>query len=361
MSDLYWGCLAAVKPEAVSWLWQGRIPLGKLTVLDGDPGLGKSTLLLDIAARVTRGDSMPDGSPGVTGDVAIATAEDGLADTVRPRFDAAGGDAQRVITLEGVVGDEAEVRPLSLPDDVPVMCTRFAELRELRLVIVDPLMAYLGSYINTRIDHDVRRSLAPLAQLAETTGAAIVLVRHLNKASGSSALYRGGGSIGIIGAARAGLLLARDPEDDTRRVLAVTKMNLAPEPPSLGFTIDGTAGVPRIQWLGQTTHRANDLVTVPEDAEERQEGHDLKTFLREMLELAPRTQKEAIAACRAAGFDVTERTIRRARKAAGVTVHRRGFGPGSVVVWSVNGHSGHIPDIGDIPREMSGMSDMGPV
>jgi hypothetical protein len=340
-------------------LWRDRIPLGKLTVLDGDPGLGKSTLLLDLAARVTTGSPMPDGAPTDRGLVILATGEDGIADTVRPRFDAAGGDAERLNVLEAV-RDERGVRPLSLPEDVDALRAALLPLKRARLIIVDPFVAFLANYVNTRIDHDVRRTLTPLASLAAELDAAIVLLRHLNKATGPSALYRGGGSIGIIGAARAGLLAARDPDDETRRVLAVTKSNLGPAAASLAFTVEGAAnGAGCVRWLGESAHRANDLVHDDGDSDERATAQDLRAFIREMVETTPRTQREATAAIRAAGFTVTDRTVQRARKAAGVAVKRHGFGPGSTVIWALeNGHTRHIPVIDDIPAGVSGMSGM---
>jgi uncharacterized protein YijF (DUF1287 family) len=349
--------LSDVPPEAVSWLWPGRIPFGKLTMLDGDPGLGKSLLTLDLAARVSTGRPMP-GEMGKHDPAAviIMTAEDGLADTVRPRLDALGADAARVHAIAVDTGDADSTQGVTFPMDLAALHDKAMELQA-RLVVIDPFMAYIGGDVNTRIDHDVRRLLAPMARLAEGTGAAVIVVRHLNKSSMGNALYRGGGSIAFIGAARAGLLVARDPDDEGRRILATTKMNLAPEPPSLAFTINGEQGAPRVSWLGESAHRANDLVTLVED---RQEAGDLKAFLRELVEVTPRTYPEVKVECRKAGFEVADRTLRRARQAAGITAARQGFGPGSVMVWSLgNGHSGHIPVIADTSRDMSGMAAMG--
>ncbi len=350
--------LADVTPRPVSWLWPGRIPLGKLTVVDGDPGLGKSTLSLDLAARVSRGARMPDGTPGVSGGVLLLSAEDAADDTIVPRLLAAEAELAWIAQLPAVTSIDGESLPV-LPLDTPALAQAIGDLgAPVRLVVIDPLVAFLSEGVNSWRDQDVRRALHALACFAETTGAAVLVIRHLTKSNGTPALYRGGGSIGIIGAARAGLLVARDPEDPTRRILAATKMNLAPEPPSLSFRLDVVQGQPRIAWGGESPHGADVLVSQPQDEEERHDAQDLRAFVREMLEVVPRTQKEVIAACRSAGFDVSERTIRRARKAAGVTVQRQGFGPGSVVVWSLGTHSGHIPDIGDRDSELSPMSGM---
>ncbi len=207
--------LSDVKPERVSWLWPGRLPLGKLTVLDGDPGKGKSTLSLDLSARLTRGDIMPDGSGGgFPAGVVILSGEDGLADTIVPRLIAAGADLSRVVALASCPDSEGDgEHPPVLPDDLPTIRAAIARVGA-KLAIIDPLMAYLSDGTNSHKDQDIRRVLFRVAALAEETGAAVLVVRHLNKATGGVALYRGGGSIGIIGAARSGLLVAADPDDE---------------------------------------------------------------------------------------------------------------------------------------------------
>jgi RecA-family ATPase len=214
------------------------VPLGKLTVLDGDPGLGKSTLTLGMAAALSRGTGLPGGSDlQGPADVVIVSLEDGVADTIRPRLEAADGDLARIHVITSI-GPEQRIP--SVPDDLGEMEPVIAE-RGVKLVILDPLMGALSAGVNAHRDQDVRRALAPLAAMAQRTGAAIVIVRHLNKAEEKSAIYRGGGSIGIIGAARVGLLVARDPDatspDDPRRVLAVAKCNLARESRALRFSL----------------------------------------------------------------------------------------------------------------------------
>ncbi len=356
--------LADVEPRPVSWLWPGRIPLGKLTVLDGDPGLGKSTLSLDLAARVSRGACMPDGAPGVSGGVLLLSAEDAADDTIVPRLIAADAELAWIAQVPAVMGSDGESPPV-LPLDTPALEQAITDLgTQVRLVVIDPLVAFLSEGVNSWRDQDVRRALHALARFAEMSGAAVLVIRHLTKANGTPALYRGGGSIGIIGAARAGLLVARDPEDPMRRVLAATKMNLAPEPCSLGFRLEAAGKQhPRIVWSGESPHKADVLVSQPDDDDERHEAADLRAFLREFLEVAPRTFREVQRACRDAGFDVHDTTLRRARKAAGISARRQGFGPGSHVVWTLSAeHSERIPSIEsgfqDLPS-MPGMARYG--
>lgn len=319
--------LSDVVPEAVRWLWAGRIPLGKLTALDGDPGLGKSTLTLDLAARVTTSGRMPDGSEGATGGVVLLTAEDGLADTVRPRLEAAGADLRRVVAL-GIVGEGKDRRPVTLPDDLDLVRAAIARVGAV-LVVVDPLMAFLSGAVDSHRDQDVRRALAQLAALAEETGAALVVVRHLNKTAAGNPLYRGGGSIGIIGAARAGLLVARDPKDEGRRVLAATKSNLAAEPRSWRWTLTADPGGPvYVHWIEECDIRAADLVC-DQKARLGAKGN-AEDLLEAALANGPRTAEDVLAEARAAG--VSERTLKRARKALGVVATKVG-GPGQPQRW----------------------------
>ena len=205
--------LADVQPERIEWLWPGYLPLGKVVVLDGDPGVGKSTVCLDVAARVSTGSPMPDGSPGTKGAVMVLSAEDGLADTIRPRLDAAQADPAQVITVTQI-GEGPEARPVSIPGDLRVIEAVIAE-HEVKLVIVDVLMAYLAGEVNAHRDQDIRRALHVLSGVAERRGCCVIILRHLNKSGGANALYRGGGSIGIVGAARAAFMCGRDPDDET--------------------------------------------------------------------------------------------------------------------------------------------------
>jgi hypothetical protein len=275
--------LSEVEAEAVTWLWQERIPQAKLSLIDGDPEEGKSLVTLDLAARVSTGAAMPDrsacGLPDAA-DVVLLGIEDGLADTVVPRLMAAGADRQRIHSIDGVPERRATgeiVRLATLAD----LGSLEAAIRQTgaKLLVVDPLTAFLPAGVDSHNDAEVRAVLAPLAALAERTGCAVLVVRHLNKQPGGNPLYRGGGSIAIIGVARAAMLAAPDPTDPEklRRVLAVSKSNLARKPPSLAYRIeDNGDGVARIEWLGETAQSAADLLApVRQPSPERQELLDL--------------------------------------------------------------------------------------
>lgn len=300
--------IAGVTPETVRWLWPAHVPLGKITVLDGDPGLGKSTLTLDLAARVTTGSPLPDRTDlELRGAVLIVSAEDGIADTIRPRLEAAGADLELVSVLDAVEYRQddgtLEQRPPVLPGDINILETAITATRAV-LVIIDPLAAFLSDRVDTYKDQHVRRALMPLARLAERTGTAIVIVRHLSKTGGPNAIYRGGGSIGIIGAARLGLLVAPDPQDDTRRILAVTKSNLAQMPDALAYRLvgDDLYDCGRIVWEGPANYKANELLAVHDDTAD--DAVDAAQALTAILDAADGCMwvKLALDAMRDAGF-----------------------------------------------------------
>jgi hypothetical protein len=192
-----------------------------------------------------------------------------------------------VISFDGMrtgVGDD--VRDPLLPD--LYLLEDFVRGRNVRLVIVDPLMAFLGDEYDAHKDQDIRRALRPLRNFAERLGVTVLLLRHLNKLNGGAALYRGGGSIGITGAARAALVVGRDPDEPARHVLAMNKINLGPAPRSLAYRIEPERGVARIGWEGECDLTRDDIlwhaVTKPP---QRDRGDRLEDALRKVLPPAP--------------------------------------------------------------------------
>jgi hypothetical protein len=254
--------MSSIAPTRVQWLWSGRIPLRAVTIIDGNPGLGKSTVTTDIAARVSRGWAMPPaGGPcddAAPAGVLLLSAEDDPETTIRPRLDAAGADACRIHLLEAIRRGDAATPPV-LPWDLDILEEQIRRLGVV-LVVIDPFLAYLDGAIDSHRDQDVRRCLHRLKDLAERTGAGIVLIRHLNKLHGGSAMYRGGGSIGIIGAARSALCVGRDPDDPGTCVLAPVKCNLAAMPRALRYRLEPTADVARIGWMGECDLLADDIL-----------------------------------------------------------------------------------------------------
>lgn len=337
-----------IASRPVEWLWRDRIPAGMLTILDGDPGLGKSMLTLDLAARVSTGRAMP-GASGIRRGhgVVILSAEDDPARTIRPRLEAAGADLSNIAIVSIREPDGTLRDPTIAADDLRAVEQALRQV-DAALLVVDPLMAYLPDAVNANRDHDIRRSLSALSDLAERTGVAIVVVRHLRKsAADGNPLYRGGGSIGIIGAARAGLLVARDPDDESgqRRILAVTKQNLAPEPAALAFTLEVPAGAehPRLVWQGTTDHRAADLLRVPDPIDDAPERRDAEAFLRHLLAAGPVPAKQVQAEAKEALL--AWRTVRRAQERLGIQPRKVGRpGEAQTWLWALPGaEDGHEP------------------
>ena len=321
-----------IAPEPVRWLSPGRIAAGKITLLDGDPGLGKSTLLCEFAACVTRGELLPGGEPRPPGFVVIMSAEDDVYDTIRPRIDAAGGDPRLALAFANHVSQDAVAKPLSLPDNVDLLVDLVAGASA-TLLVIDPLFAFL-SRNSANSEQSVRRALVALRGLAERTGVAVVAVRHLNKSGSANPLYRGGGSIGVIGSARCGLLLSADPDDPDRRILAATKGNLGPPPPSLAFRLVPVpgAGVARIAWEGESGWTAADLLQ--SDALGSAAGSmaaAAREWLRAELATGPRPAKELLRDALDAGFG--RNAIYAARRAEGIVIRKERV-PGGHWVWS---------------------------
>ncbi len=317
-----WVKLSEVTPESIIWLSPSRLAAGKLTDLTGDPGLGKSTLVANWAASLSRGWALPGGeAPDRPQGVVLLAQEDGLADTVRPRMDAAGADLDRILALT----ERPAGGTYSIPRDLGLIEQAIAEV-DGALFVIDPLVAHLDPGLNAFRDQDVRRALGPLATMAERTGCAVVVVRHLRKTAGGNPLYRGGGSVGIIAAARVGLLVAADPQDPERRVLAVTKGNLAKPAPSLAFRLvaaDGT-DVARVEYLGETAHTAARLL----DAADEPEGPraEAKEWLMEVLEVGPVSAKEVGERAKQDGISLM--TLRRAGNDLGIEKTKIGLREG---------------------------------
>jgi hypothetical protein len=305
----------------------------KLTVFDGDPGLGKSTVLLDLAARLSQGMPMPDGTGGMRAAVTLLTAEDNLADTVRPRLQAAGADLTRIHALASLTDSKNVSRPPVIPLDLPILL-RVLEQTASRLLILDPFVAFLGGNVDSCKDQDIRRCLHRLAEVAEHTGCAIILLRHLAKARGGNVLYRGTGSIGIIGAARSGLLVARDPESERNRILAVTKSNLADTPPALRFALEPTdAGACRVAWSGPCALVAGDLLVPAPAAEDHDRLEEATDFLKHILEDGPLPADECLR--RAWGLRISEKTLRRAKIRLHIKSVRESHGPSGRWLWTL--------------------------
>lgn len=313
--------LSDVEPEKVRWLWPGRIPLGKLTNLSGDPELLKTTIAIDLAARVTTGKAMPDETESDLdgpANVLFLMGEDGVADTIRPRIDAAGGDPERVSVVTQVKNGDRR-RQITVQRDAEALL-KLVEEEEAALVVLDPLTAYLGG-ANTHKDAGVRTALAPLVSLTAEANIATVAIRHLNKdEENNKAMYRSGGSIAFTAIARSELLCGESP-DGHGNVLVPTKMNLAEKPPALAYTGETAEnGAVRVAWDGEVHTNPMEVLSGSSNGGARQVA---KQFLQQRLADGPiraDTIKE-----QADEWGIVERTLRRAKDDLGVEAEKMGL------------------------------------
>lgn len=332
--------LSDVREESVEWLWPLRVPLGKLTLLAGDPGLGKSFMTIDMAARVSTGRSWPD-SPGIpqpVGSVVMFNCEDDVADTVLPRLVKAGGDPAKVIAIQGIRTTDSKgktrERGFMLDRDLPTLIETVAANPDTRLLVIDPISAYCGG-TDTHKNADVRGMLAPLAAMASKYRIAVVMVTHLSKGSKEKAVYRSMGSLAFAAAARAVWHVAKDHDDPDRRLLLLTKMNVCEESAGLAYRLED--GV--VCWEeGSVTMSADDHMA--NDGFKSQGSTDTGQAVVDAADwLADRLSDRSLAAVTiqdlADDEGISWTTMKRAKKKAAVQTQRVGFGKGSVVWWTL--------------------------
>ena len=230
--------MSEVQSQEIEWLWYPFIPYGKLTIVQGDPGDGKTTLILNIAAKLSKGEGLDDDMKLTEPmNIIYQTAEDGLADTVKPRLEMAGADCERIVVI-----DESD-KSLSMADE------RLEEAiiqTGARMLILDPIQAYLGGGMDMNRANEARDMTKRLGALAEKYKCAIILIGHMNKASGSKSTYRGLGSIDIQATARSVLLVARLRDKPNIRIMAHDKSSLAPAGDAIGFEMTEDNGMVRI-------------------------------------------------------------------------------------------------------------------
>ena len=332
--------LSDVPPEELEWLWLNRIPLGKLTLFCGDPGLGKSYVTCDLAARVSRGRAWPDDSSQrqPVGSVVMFNCEDGLADTIRPRLDAAGADVSKIIAIEGVRMFDPDTgqprqRGFTLAVDLPILAREVEKLSDCRLIVIDPVSAYLGDETDSHKNAEVRALLAPLAELAERHRASVLMVTHLTKSYGGKAVYRATGSLAFAAAARAVWFVCKDPDDERRRLMLPAKTNLAKEPLGLAYRIESGG----IAWEADpVTIRADELLakeTGSKKGDDRSHQGEVAAWLREVLANGPLPAKRIFEDGREL-HGMSPKVLRRALKAIGGEPRKDGMdGPW---MWSLS-------------------------
>jgi hypothetical protein len=305
--------MSEVTAEPVRWLWYPYIPYGKITLVQGDPGDGKTTFVLAVAALLSNGKPMPEcepteGSPPCA--VIYQTAEDGLADTIKPRLEAVGADCRHVKVI-----DESE-QPLSFSDS---RIEQAIAQTQARLLILDPLQAYLGENVDMHRANEIRPIFKGLAGVAERTGCAVLIIGHMNKAmSQSKGMYRGLGSIDIAAAVRSILLVGRDKEHENTRVMAHLKSSLAPEGVPIAFELDEGG----FRWVGKYEMSIEELLYgISPDKEPTKEAQAI-TLIHEMLRGGEMPSAEVYN--RLAEYDISKRTAENAKSKIGIVAVKKG-------------------------------------
>jgi RecA/RadA recombinase len=318
--------MSDIKAETIKWLWPGYIPLGKLTFLEGDPGLGKTFVALKIATHISRGEAFPSNDyrpPLESANVLYMTAEDGLGDTLKPRLEAAGAECSRVFVLKGWQGEieGKELEGLISLADVDLI-TKAIETLQPALVVIDPIQGYMGGKTDIHRANEVREVLTPVVKLAEKYGCAVLAIRHLNKSKNSKALYSGMGSIDFAAAARSILRVDRMPDNPQSRVVVQVKNNLAKFASALEFRIENSV----VKWLSEVDVLADDLAQdygIPKDSSALDEAVDfLQTVLADGARSSRDVKRESLE------LGITESTLKRAKKELDTQTRRVQTGEG---------------------------------
>lgn len=309
-------CAANVTTRKVRWLWEGRIPRGKITVLAGLPGVGKTTIALTVGSMVSNGAEIPlSKNYPVVGGVCIVSTEDDADDTIVPRLAAAGANLSKC----WIWPDSIPIP--SLPDGTAILADQLAR-HDCRLLIIDPLSVILSGTVDAHKDADVRRCLGALRKLARQCDCAILGIGHLNKSNHGGALHRIGGSGAWVAAARSVLVVSADPEgDDDSMVVAVAKVSSARKPPAIRLQRVDQDDIVSIEWVEECDMQADDMVAQQSnkgpDPEARTEA---ELWLADFLAPGPQWASDGYTEAESAG--ISKRTLQRARTTLGVKVQK---------------------------------------
>ncbi len=342
-SELEVVCMEDVEMKRVEWLWLGNIARGKLTVMAGNPGLGKSQITAFFAATVSRAGLWPDEKIlAEAGSVIILSAEDDAADTIKPRLLAADADVKCCHVLQAVKtfkdGIEGS-RTFDLTRDITKLGEAIQRIGNVRLVIIDPISAYMGK-TDSNNNADMRGLLAPLAVMAAQYNVAVILVTHFNKSRDQEALARVIGSIGLIAAARAGYAVVKDAVNPDIRHFVPLKNNIGNDKDGFSFriesvTLEGNFETSRVRWLPGTVD-AHKILNPVKPAS----GGGAQEFLKELLSSGAMPVRDIYPQGDATGY--SEAVLRRAAGRIGVVKKKLGMKDGWI--WSLPEDTEHDED-----------------
>ena len=260
-----------IKAEEIKWLWYPYIPYGKITIIQGDPGEGKTTFILKLAAMLSLGKCFGNGEEIAIQEpvnIIYQTAEDGLADTIKPRLTEAEADCTKILVI-----DDSE-KSLHMQDERIEQAIKKVNAK---VLVLDPIQAYLGEKVDMNRANEAREVTKHLASIAERTGCAIILIGHMNKGGGTKAAYRGIGSVDFYAIARSVLLVGKVPDNEEIRAVCQIKNNLAPEGNTMAFSL----GEEGFHWIGKYDISAEELLSGFSNGNKKERA---ETFLKSILE-----------------------------------------------------------------------------
>lgn len=310
-----WRTADEIEEQDVEWLWWNRIALGEVTLVGGDPGQGKSQFTAALTARITTGMPLPDGGENVKGSVVFASLEDHPNKTIRKRLRKQGADLKKVLIPDQFKDVNGQFRRLRT-SDVPVLEMAVELQGDVKLLVLDPIMAFMGGKVDTNKDAEVRDILGPLAEMAQRQNIAVVIVAHLNKGDAANILYKISGSVGFAALPRSVLLIARQ-EETGRRGIAHIKSNLGPQMDSVEFTLDEDG----FHW-GQLAPElsAKRLVEVFDNRKTSDERDLAKEWLRDHLRAGPQFSEDIRKDSEECG--IAWSTLGRAKRDMQITHHK---------------------------------------
>jgi len=302
-----------VKP--LMWIWKNRLPLGKLSLLGGDPGLGKTLVSNDIIARITTGRDYPDKETCSQGACAILASEDDAADTIVPRLLAAGADISHVILLGDVIEPSGRFSTYSL-QNIELLEDALKTVVNLKLLVIDPLKQYCSG-VDTHNNADTRAILAPLTQMAARLNIAVVGIEHLNKSGSDTPLHRISGSIAFVAAARSAYAITKDQDDPSRRLMLPLKSNLSKEISGLAYKVEEQNGFPIVVWENEpVVQSAEEAFSTDDQIDRRYAVDEAKDILIELLADGAKKRSDIFKTTRSQ--DITDSTIKRAARKLGI-------------------------------------------